>query len=148
MAVSLLDINLLLALAWPTHLHHEAAHRWFAANRRLGWATCPITQLGFLRISLQPGVVKSVISFAGAFRALTTSLAVPEHEFWPEQYQVSQLHEQIRSRLIGHRQLTDAVLLDLAIRRSGKLATFDRRIRNLLPLDSNDQAAIEAVSVD
>ena len=45
MSVSLLDVNVLLALAWPTHVHHLAAHRWFAENSGLGWATCPLTQL-------------------------------------------------------------------------------------------------------
>jgi len=76
-------------------------------------------------------------------RALTTSLAAPDHEFWPLDFPVSDIHSEIRSRLIGHHQLADAVLLDLAIRRSGKLATFDHRVRNLLPPDSAYQSVIE-----
>lgn len=143
MAVSLLDINVLMALAWPGHVHHDSAHQWFSANRASGWATCPHTELGFLRLSIQPVVVKTAISFADALRALTVSLAAPEHQFWPLDYPVSQIHAEIRSRLIGHHQLADGLLLDLAIRRSGKLATFDRRARNLLPSDSTHQAAIE-----
>ena len=143
MAVALLDINVLMALAWPTHIHHDAAHRWFAANRGTGWATCPHTEVGFLRLSIQPAVVNTTIGFADAMRALTTSLAAPEHEFWPLDYPVSELHSEIRSRLIGHHQLADGWLLDLAIRRPGKLATFDHRVRSLLPHDSVHQAAIE-----
>jgi uncharacterized protein len=143
MAVALLDINVLMALAWPTHIHHDAAHRWFAANQGTSWATCPHTELGFLRLSIQPAVVRTSISFADAMRALTISLAAPEHEFWPLDFPLSEIQTEIRSRLIGHHQLADALLLDLAIRRSGKFATFDRRVRNLLPPDSGLQAVIE-----
>ena len=63
MSVSLLDVNVLLALAWPTHIHHAAAHRWFAENCAAGWATCPLTQLGFVRLGMQPAVVKIPILF-------------------------------------------------------------------------------------
>jgi uncharacterized protein len=143
MAVALLDINVLMALAWPTHIHHDAAHRWFAANRATGWATCPHTELAFLRLSIQPAVVKTVISFAEAMRALTTSLATPEHEFWPLDFPVSGIQSEIRARLIGHHQLADGLLLELAIRRCGKFATFDRRMHSLLHPESAHQAAIE-----
>ena len=60
-AVSLLDINVLLALAWPTHVHHAAAHRWFSGSASLAWASCPLTQLGFVRLSMQPAVVREEI---------------------------------------------------------------------------------------
>jgi uncharacterized protein len=143
MAVALLDINVLMALAWPTHVHHEPAHLWFAANRGHRWATCPHTELAFLRLSIQPAVVKTACSFADALRALTTSLAVREHQFWPLDYPVSEIQSEIRSRLIGHHQLADGLLLDLTIRRSGKFATFDHRVRSLLPADSAHQSAIE-----
>jgi len=63
MPVSLLDVNVLLALAWPNHVHHPAAHRWFAENHREGWATCPLTQMGFVRTVNQPAVVKIPILF-------------------------------------------------------------------------------------
>lgn len=58
MSVYLLDANVLLALAWPNHLHHAAAHLWFAKNHKSGWATCPLTQLAFVRLSMQPAVEK------------------------------------------------------------------------------------------
>jgi uncharacterized protein len=131
MPVSLLDINVLLALAWPNHVHHEAAHRWFAAARAGGWATCPHTQIGFVRLSMQPAVVKTTMTFAEAFRALTASMASPQHEFWPHDTSFTAIDAEMRARIAGHHQLADAMLLDLASRRSGKLATFDRRIANL-----------------
>jgi predicted nucleic acid-binding protein len=45
--VSLLDVNLLVALAWPNHVHHQVALSWFQKNQASGWATCPVTQSGY-----------------------------------------------------------------------------------------------------
>ncbi len=147
MSVSLLDVNVLLALAWPNHVHHEAAHRWFAAIRTGRWATCPHTEIGFVRLSMQPAVVKITISFGDAFRALTASVSSPQHEFWPHDTSLTAIDTEMRTRIAGHHQLADAMLLDLAIRRSGKLATFDRRIANLLGAGSPNQGAIELIPV-
>jgi toxin-antitoxin system PIN domain toxin len=148
MAVALLDVNVLLALAWPTHFHHAAAHRWFAAQRKKRWATTTSTQLGFLRLSVQPAVVKVSVSFRDACSALESSMSAHEHEFWPVDYPVSDMLPEIRSRVMGHQQVSDALLLDLAIRKSGKLATFDQRIRVLLPPASPHQRAIELIAPD
>ena|ERR1019366_8772113 len=145
--ISLLDINVLMALAWPTNVHHDAAHRWFAANRHRGWATCSYTEMGFLRLSMQPAVVKTAISFADAFRALTASAAAPQHRFWPMTSPFADMSDEIRSRIAGHHQLADAMLLDLAMRNSGKLATFDRRIASLVTPGSAQEAAVELIAV-
>jgi toxin-antitoxin system PIN domain toxin len=135
-SVSLLDVNVLLALAWPTHVHHHMAHQWFAENYREGWATCPLTQLGFVRLSMQPAVVKIPILFGDAMAALVQMTAHGEHSFWPHEGGLADMNEEIRARLVGHHQLTDSVLLDLAIRHRGRLATFDRRVLGLLPVNS------------
>jgi len=148
MPVALLDVNVLLALAWPPHVHHEAAHRWFAQNRSSGWATCPLTQLAFLRLSIQPSIVKANLTFADAQNALVCSLAVPEHQFWSLDYPFSDVLPEVRARLAGHHQLTDAVLLDLAIRHAARLATFDRRVAALLPPESPHRHAIELLSAE
>jgi uncharacterized protein len=147
MSICLLDINVLLALAWPTHVHHDAAHCWFAENRRRGWATCLHTQIGFLRLSMQPAVVKTAISFGDAFRALTSSVAPVEHRFWPMAVSFGEIQDEIRGRIAGHHQLADAMLLDLAIRNSGKLATFDQRIASLAPGGSASAAGVELIGV-
>jgi toxin-antitoxin system PIN domain toxin len=147
MSVSLLDVNVLLALAWPTHVHHEAAHRWFAGIRPGRWATCPLTEIGFVRLSMQPAVVKTTISFGDAFRALTASVSSPQHEFWPHDTSLTAIDAEMRTRIAGHHQLADAMLLDLAIRQSGRLATFERRIANLLAADSPNLGAIELIAV-
>lgn len=144
MFVSLLDVNVLLALAWPTHVHHQAAHRWFAENCAAWWATCPLTQLGFVRLSMQPAVVKIPILFGDVMDALAQMTANAAHRFWPLEGGLAEIRGEIRARVVGHHQLADAVLLDLAIRHQGRLATFDRRILGLLPPDSavRDSVAI------
>ena len=145
MAVCLLDVNLLLALAWPTHIHHSAAHQWFRENRSGGWATCPLTQLGFVRLSMKPAVVKFPILFGDAMGALAQMTASGEHCFWPLECGLAEIRDEIRARLVGNHQLTDSVLLDLAIRHEGRLATFDRGIVGLLPPNSAVRGSVEVV---
>ena len=145
MPVSLLDVNVLLALAWPTHIHHLAAHRWFAENHDAGWATSPLTQLGFVRLAMQPAVVKVPILFGDVMAALAQMTASGAHHFWPLEGGLGDIRDEIRARVVGHHQLTDAVLLDLAIRHRGRLATFDRRISGLLPPDSALQDSVAVI---
>ena len=145
---ALLDVNVLLALAWPQHIHHEAADIWFSANRARGWATCPHTQLAFLRLSAQPAVVGVAITMADAMALLGENLTAPDHEFWPLDYPVTNVMPEIRERIVGHHQLADGLLLDLAIRRQGRLATFDQRIAALLPAQSPHLARLEILSVE
>jgi len=61
MAPALLDVNVLVALAWPTHLHHEPAHHWFHRRRINGWATCTLTQIAFVRLSCQPSIAVTLL---------------------------------------------------------------------------------------
>ncbi len=113
-----------------------AAHRWFAENHEAGWATCPLTQLGFVRLAMQPAVVKVPILFGDVMAALAQMTGSSAHRFWPLEGGLAEIHDEIRGRVAGHHQLTDAVLLDLAIRQRGQLATFDLRISALLPAGS------------
>lgn len=145
MPASLLDVNVLLALAWPTHVHHLAAHRWFAENYRVGWVTCPLTQLGFARLSMQPAVVKIPILFGDVMEALAQMSTNGAHSFWPLEGGLADIRGEIRARVVGHHQLTDALLLDLAIRHRGRLATFDRKILALLPPDSDLREAVAII---
>jgi toxin-antitoxin system PIN domain toxin len=145
MPAVLLDVNLLMALAWSNHIHHEPAHRWFAGRGARKWATCPLTQLAFVRLSSQAVVVKTPITVQAALRTLDANLASDDHEFWPMERGFSEILSELRDGLAGHHQLADALLLDLAIRRSGTLATLDRRIAGLLPTDSRHRGAIELV---
>lgn len=84
MPVHLLDVNVLIALAWPQHVHHERVRQWFAAHAAEGWATCPITQCGFVRISSNPKIMGAAATPAQAVAALRQLMTHPNHDFWPD----------------------------------------------------------------
>lgn len=145
MAVALLDVNVLVALAWSSHTQHAEARRWYRAHRRDGWATSTLTQAGFVRVSAQALGGKEPVPVADGLRILELALADRFHHFWPLETPVTGLLAEIVDRLRGPKQLTDALLLDLAIRRGGRLATFDPKIRSLLSHDSRYRAAVEVI---
>lgn len=134
----LLDVNVLLALAWPNHDHHKAAHSWFAECGQ--WASCPLTQTGFVRISCQPAVTRRMVHIHEAVQILASSTKNTNHHFWHQTTQLTSLPGELLQRVMGPQQLTDALLLDLAIRHKGVLATFDKRIEALLPAGSPHQS--------
>ena len=143
MKVALLDINILTALLWPTHEHHDVAHRWFGGRGDAPWATCSLTQLGFVRIVSNPAFSRDALSPMEALALLGENLAHPAHEFWTDKLQVPPAVKGMESRLQGYRQLTDAYLLALAHRRRAVLATFDRGLRTLA--GDEFSAAVEIV---
>ncbi len=126
--VALLDVNVLIALFDPDHIHHELAHDWFAGHRASGWATCPITENGFVRVLTNPAYAGTALRTADVVSGLRRFTGSGGHEFWPDQVSIrddSLFNLPISS---GHRQLTDIYLLALAQSRGGCLATFDRGI--------------------
>ena len=129
---SLLDVNVLVALHWPGHQFHRGAQDWFARNADRGWATCPFTQAAFVRIISNPAFSPRAVSPAEAIRALTTSLKHPAHRFWPDDITYADAVRSLGGRLVGHKQVTDAYLLGLALHKKGKLATLDRGLAALL----------------
>ena len=128
---ALLDINVLIALAWPNHVHHETARAWFAEQRDDGWATCPLTEAGFVRVSCSPSVVRHDVAPLEAIALLGRIRRLGRHSFWPLDRSVVELPERISARIQGYRQITDAVLLAAAVHRNGRLATLDRGIARL-----------------
>jgi uncharacterized protein len=128
---ALLDVNILTALLWPAHENHAAAHRWFRKRGEAGWATCSLTQLGFVRIVSNPAFSRDALSPAAAIELLALNLSHAAHEFWTETIQVPAAVRGMETGLPGYRQLTDAYLLALASRRNGVLATFDRGLHAL-----------------
>ena len=133
MAVTaLLDVNVLIALAWPNHVHHEATRHWFTMHRVDGWATCPLTEAGFVRVSCNPSVVQHTATPGEAIALLRRLRQLESHAFWPLDRSVADLPQQIVSRLQGYRQITDAVLLAAAIQRGGTLATLDSGLARLV----------------
>jgi hypothetical protein len=130
---SLLDTNILIALIWPEHPFHSTAQNWFHKNSRHGWATCPITQSGFVRVVSNTAFSSHALSVPDAITALGKNLQHPAHEFWPDELTVAQSAAILQKPLHGHRQLTDAYLLSLAIYKRARFVTFDKRIASLLP---------------
>jgi toxin-antitoxin system PIN domain toxin len=120
----LLDVNVLLALAWPNHLHHREAASWFAQNRRNGFRTCPITQTGFVRISSNPAFTPEAVSPWQALDLLARIVDLPGHGFWPDDLPLPAAIT--GSRILGHRQVVDLYLLKLAANHGGIFATLDR----------------------
>jgi len=139
----LLDLNLLVALAWPNHVHHRLAHEWFSESKVAGWATCPLTQCGFVRLSSNPAIVDDAVSPRDAIELLRRITALEHHQFWPDAVGVCGSECDAFRRLVGHRQVTDAYLVCLAAHNGGKLATLDGRIASLF---ENKEAIADAVT--
>jgi uncharacterized protein len=125
--VALLDVNVLVALFDPDHVHHEPAHQWFGANRRAGWATCPLTENGVVRI-LSNVAYSGVHESPGAVQErLTAFCASGDHAFWPDEVSLRDTRL-FRLGTTSHRHVTDIYLLALARRKQGRLVSFDRGI--------------------
>ena len=122
----LLDGNVLVALACPTHVHHAAAEHWFAADSR-PFATCPITQGTLIRLLLQ---LRAVPDTASAVTILGLLGKHPRHRFWPDALDYLQVQWQ---GVLGHRQVTDAYLVALTRHHGGRLSTFDQGLAALHP---------------
>ncbi len=127
--VHLLDVNVLVALFDPAHLHHDVAHAWFSAERGVGWATCPITENGLLRVLSNPAYPGRRTTVADAAERLRSFQASGGHAFWPDDVSLLDPGRVEPAHLSGYRELTDAYLLALAVRRAGRLVTFDRGVR-------------------
>ncbi|HUH68968.1 MAG TPA: TA system VapC family ribonuclease toxin [Mycobacterium sp.] len=123
--MALLDVNALIALAWDSHIHHVRMRQWFAANASRGWATCPVTESGFVRVSTNPKVLPSPIGVADARRVLAALRSTEGHRFLVDD--VSVVDDDVPT-ILGHRQVSDAHLLTLARRRSVRLVTFDAAV--------------------
>jgi uncharacterized protein len=137
----LLDVNVLIALLWPPHEAHARAQRWFARNADQGWATCAMTQAGFVRIVSNPAFSRRVVSPRDALEVLQGSLQHRAHRFWTEDIGVTEALAPIGRRLLGHQQITDAYLLGLAIHKKGRLATLDASLAVLLPPNATSARA-------
>jgi uncharacterized protein len=127
--VALLDVNVLIALFDTVHTHHDLAHDWLADNGAFGWATCPLTENGLLRVLGNPARRDAFIPIAQMAGYLRQFCASGHHEFWPDVISLrdERLFDLTHAR--GHRQVTDIVLLGLAVKHAGRLVTFDQRIQ-------------------
>lgn len=139
---TLFDVNMLLSLWDEKHIHHIRAHEWWSEQPEQEWATCPLTQNGFLRVISQP-------SYAGQWKAaealamLEAQTGLSTHVFWHDEISLTDNALFDRRHILGPRQLTDIYLLGLAVKRGGRLATLDTTI----PLAAVRSARPEHLSV-
>lgn len=140
--IALLDVNVLVALFDPDHVHHEPAHEWFSANRESGWATCPLTENGVVRILSNATYTGTHQTTAMALRRLDAFCSSGNHTFWTDHLTVRD-ERRFKLAAVSHGQITDVYLLGIAVDRDGRLATFDRRI----PLRAIDGATDEHLTI-
>lgn len=136
---ALLDVNVLIALLDADHSLHAPATDWFARHARNGWASCPITQNGCVRIMSHPGYPNALPVHA-VIERLTEATRAGMHEFWPDDVSLLDPDRVDSTRVHGPRQLTDAYLFALAIFHGGRFVTFDQAvpvdaIRGAMPKD-------------
>jgi hypothetical protein len=121
---ALLDINVLIALLDEDHVHHGRARAWLAERRTMGWASCPLTQSGCIRIMSQPGY-PNALPISDVMERLGRATAHRSHELWPADISLLDSALVDGSRIHGPRQVTDVYLLALALKHGGCFATFD-----------------------
>jgi toxin-antitoxin system PIN domain toxin len=124
---ALLDVNVLVALLDADHALHKRATDWFAAHARDGWASCPLTQNGCVRVMSSPGYPNSLPPTA-IIERLRNAATTEFHEFWPDNVSLLDPKVSDSTRIHGPRQITDLYLLALAVRHGGRLVTFDTGI--------------------
>jgi toxin-antitoxin system PIN domain toxin len=144
--VALLDLNVLIALFDPAHVYHEAAHAWFAVNRRRPWATCPLTENAFVRRLSNPSYPGQCTTAADALARLRDLCSQREHVFWPDSVSIREPGRLRWNHVQGHRHITDAYLLAMAVVNKGRLATFDSSI-SLRAIEGAKEQNLEVIGV-
>lgn len=139
---ALLDVNVLVALAWPNHVHHELVTRWFRRQQRHGWATCSTTQSGFVRVSSNPRVLSEAKTPREALALLGLLLQLPHHIFLSDDVSLATSEFVAPRKILGHRQVTDAHLLAISLRHQVRLATLDRGVVQLLPDGASAEGSV------
>ena len=124
---ALLDVNVLISLLDPNHAFHARAADWLRGNIHAGWASCPISQNGCLRV-MSNRSYPNPVPLGNVVERLAEASSSRHHQFWPDDVSLLDPHVHPRNRILSSRQLTDAYLLALAIAHGGRLVTFDTSI--------------------
>jgi len=124
----LLDVNILIALAEPFHVHHKAVMRWINTPG-LDWGLCAFSEAGFLRVAINPKAGSHTVDESTS--VLANWATSPGYRFWPMTASWTALAAPFQERVFGHQQVTDAYLLGLAVKENGVLVTLDKAIKYL-----------------
>ncbi|HEY4395306.1 MAG TPA: TA system VapC family ribonuclease toxin [Polyangia bacterium] len=139
---ALFDVNVLIAMAWPNHVHHAAVLDWLGRPGTIAFATCPVTQSGFIRVSSNARAIPGARAPREAQALLRRITELPGHAFWHDDVDLAGDAGVAWDRVGGHAQVTDAHLLAIALRRGGRLATLDRGIGDLVPAGARSDAVV------
>jgi len=145
---ALLDVNVLVALFNPDHVHHETAHDGFSSARADAWATCTVTEQGLLRVLANPSYWTEFERTASLVKRLRQFCGSGNHYFWEQTVSLRDRTLFDLTHLSGHRQITDVYLLGLAHRMGGVLATFDRTIPLNAVLGATRESLVIVAPVD
>ncbi len=124
---ALFDVNVLVALSDDQHFHHAVAFAWWVAHHEEGWASCPLTQNGLVRVVSSPNYRRPK-RLADALAQLRGLLSMPTHAFWPDDMSFADPSVFDSGHILGPNQITDVYLLALAVKNGGRLVTLDRGI--------------------
>jgi toxin-antitoxin system PIN domain toxin len=124
---ALLDVNMLVGLSDAEHIHHDKALTWWNDNQGEGWATCPLTQNGFVRV-ISGSRYRHPQKLADALAQLRGLLALPGHAFWLDDISLADLAVFDHRHILGSNQITDVYLLALAVKNGGRLVTLDQGV--------------------
>ena len=144
MKLRLLDVNVLLALAWPNHPFHEISRAWFVRMAKRGWASCLLPEAAFVRLSSNPAVVPTAKPPIPCYLLLDKLKHFGRHRFLSDQRVSTAKFKRSVERCLGHQQVNDALLILLAEVYDALLVTFDRR---LSPLASSPEM-VELIGAD
>lgn len=128
MTTFLLDVNVLIALVDPAHLQHDQAHKWFARVGHKGFATCPLTENGLVRIIGHPKYPNSPGPPSAVVQSLMAIRGLSGHKFWPDKISIADDAFFASALLSSHSRVTDSYLLALAHANGGRLATMDQKL--------------------
>ena len=143
MTTFLLDVNVLIALVDPAHVHHDQAHDWFSRAGRKSFATCPLTENGLIRIVGHPKYPNSPGPPSAVLQSLVAIRGLAGHTFWPDKVSVADPAYFASGLLSSHARVTDSYLLALAHANGGRLATMDTKLAAEVVVDG--RAALEVI---
>lgn len=126
----LLDVNALIALLDPNHVHHEVMHIWFGARKAWTWATCPLTENGLVRVLAQPSYPGGPFAPRQTIGMLRSWIANQDksYEWWADDVSLTDATLFRAEHVVAARQVTDVYLLGMAHRRGGRLVSLDRSL--------------------